>query len=147
MKKNAKTAVCTICGKKQPTKKFGRRGYYADGTVRRRSACRKCEQAKSPKRKRLSAVAKAVLNAETHGLAVKEYNRLLQDQDGLCAICYADKGTKTGRGLALDHCHKTGKIRGFLCSNCNTGLGLFQDSAFILRKAAIYLENAESGVA
>lgn len=39
----------------------------------------------------------------------------------------------------LDHCHITGKIRGFLCSNCNTGLGLFKDNINLLESAIKYL--------
>jgi len=40
----------------------------------------------------------------------------------------------------LDHCHETGGFRGFLCSNCNTGLGAFKDDAAILMNAISYLE-------
>ena len=57
---------------------------------------------------------------------------------GTCTICGMD--TK----LLLDHCHKTGRIRGWLCVRCNTGLGMFGDSAIILTKAVSYLRtNAE----
>ena len=40
----------------------------------------------------------------------------------------------------IDHCHKTGKVRGILCSECNTGLGKFKDSIELLQKAIEYLK-------
>ncbi len=79
-----------------------------------------------------------------------EYNKLWENQKGLCAICslpetMVDKGKV--RNLAADHCHKiqleTGetKIRGLLCTHCNNGLGRFKDSSTLLKKAAKYLDD------
>lgn len=53
-----------------------------------------------------------------------------------CACCGEPK-TKT---FHLDHCHKTGKIRDFICSSCNLGLGHFDDSLEKMQKAIKYLE-------
>ena len=39
----------------------------------------------------------------------------------------------------IDHCHSTGVFRGFICRNCNTGLGAFRDRPLILLRAALYL--------
>lgn len=50
-----------------------------------------------------------------------------------CMIC------KSTKRLCIDHCHSSGKIRGILCSKCNTGLGMFRDSPEFLTKAAEYL--------
>lgn len=66
---------------------------------------------------------------------------LFGSQGGRCAICGADLAT--GR-MAIDHCHRTGYIRGLLCRDCNLGLGLFRDNMHNLKRAAKYLEyNAE----
>lgn len=43
--------------------------------------------------------------------------------------------------LVVDHCHKTGKFRGWLCSGCNSGLGLLDDDLAGILKAAEYLNN------
>ena len=46
----------------------------------------------------------------------------------------------TGKRLAVDHCHKTGKIRGLLCTKCNIGLGYFNDDVILLKNSIRYLE-------
>lgn len=51
-----------------------------------------------------------------------------------CAICDSKER------LCIDHCHETGKVRGLLCSFCNTALGYFQDSTVKMEKAIMYLK-------
>lgn len=54
-----------------------------------------------------------------------------------CSICGCEElGSK---GLAIDHCHKTKKIRGMLCQNCNQALGKFKDNVLTMQKAIQYL--------
>ena len=67
----------------------------------------------------------------------EQYDLLFEKQGGLCAVCR--KSCATGRRLAVDHCHKTGKIRGLLCAGCNRGLGFFMDSLENLEAAKKYL--------
>lgn len=55
---------------------------------------------------------------------LKQYENLLQSQSNGCAICGKKTAFNSGIGrLHVDHCHKTGIIRGLLCSQCNTTLG------------------------
>jgi hypothetical protein len=69
------------------------------------------------------------------------YEQLELEQNKLCAIC---NGPTVGIGrLHLDHNHATGKIRGLLCSNCNTSLGGFMDNKELLLEAIKYLEKHE----
>jgi len=72
-----------------------------------------------------------------YGLSTEDYNRMFDEQDGKCAIC------KNAFVLVVDHCHETNEVRGLLCSMCNTGLGLFQDSLDNLESAKVYLKNRE----
>ena len=77
-----------------------------------------------------------------YGISISQYNIMLAAQAGCCAICGKPEVNEIrGRAVALavDHDHKTGTIRALLCSGCNTALGLFQDSADLLGKAAAYL--------
>ena len=46
----------------------------------------------------------------------------------------------------LDHCHKTGKIRAFLCSNCNRGIGCFHDDISKMKQAILYIESHKDNV-
>jgi hypothetical protein len=71
-------------------------------------------------------------------LSYKDYKNLVDKQKNLCAICgEKEKGRKS---LAIDHCHKTGKMRKLLCKSCNTGLGFFKDDTKLLERAIIYLQ-------
>jgi len=77
-----------------------------------------------------------------YGITVADYDRLLTEQDGGCAICGAAVSfTKAGKSkrLAVDHDHATGAVRGLLCVNCNRGVGYFADNPDRLTKAAAYL--------
>jgi hypothetical protein len=73
----------------------------------------------------------------TYGISIEEYGILLKKQGGRCAICGK---IPNGRDLCVDHDHKTGKIRGLLCHNCNTGIGQFQDNILLLQNTIKYLE-------
>ncbi len=72
-----------------------------------------------------------------HGLSPAEYDKMHLAQNGKCAICLKSPGEK---GLSIDHCHKTKVVRGLLCSNCNTAIGLLKDSAGSLFRATLYVE-------
>lgn len=69
-----------------------------------------------------------------YGISLEEYRELERKQNGLCAIC----GTKPKR-LFVDHNHKTGKVRGLLCGNCNFGIGYFYENINNLQKSITYL--------
>lgn len=78
-------------------------------------------------------------------ITIELYNKMLKDQDNKCKICNLPEITKNKNGvskfLSVDHCHKTGKIRGLLCSKCNSFLGMANDNINILKSAIIYLKN------
>jgi hypothetical protein len=81
-----------------------------------------------------------------YGITLAEYELMVERQRGLCAICGGPP--VKGRGAArerfnVDHCHKTGRIRGLLCSGCNRGLGYLGDTAVGLQAAVDYLSKWE----
>lgn len=73
-----------------------------------------------------------------HGLTQEQHETLLESQGGVCAICKSC--CPSGRSLAIDHCHDTGKVRGLLCMRCNHGIGSLRDSVELLNAAAMYLQ-------
>ena len=98
-------------------------------------------------RKNNPSKMKAIDLKKRFGITLEIYNSMLNEQNGVCKICSEaeksiDPRTKTVRHLAVDHCHTTGKIRGLLCSDCNTAVGLLKDSFTLLRKAALYVEDS-----
>ena len=71
-----------------------------------------------------------------YGITTKEYNTLLDAQDGVCAICFGGNNRK----LCVDHDHDTGKVRGLLCDKCNLGIGMLGDKVDALQRAIDYLK-------
>lgn len=55
-----------------------------------------------------------------YGITVDEYDGMLAAQGGVCKLC---GGLPKGKRLHVDHCHKTLRVRGILCTSCNTTIG------------------------
>ncbi len=77
-------------------------------------------------------------------LSFDEYEKMLNTQDNKCAICNQSETRKSSTSdeilrLAIDHCHKTNKVRGLLCHGCNTAIGKFKDDPNLLKSAINYL--------
>jgi len=123
------TAVCNQCGESKPVDQFPRLSY---GTY----LCEICLRA-----------AQAAQQLRRQGSSNQEYRMLLEAQGAKCAICGAIQGHQSCYGkvcrLAVDHDHRTGKVRGLLCNNCNRGLGRFRDSVENLEAAVRYLQREQ----
>lgn len=77
-----------------------------------------------------------------HGLSPEDYDRMVGQQDGKCAICGKSPGETDGVDryrLVIDHNHATGKVRALLCDFCNRGLGIFFDDPDLMVAAATYV--------
>jgi hypothetical protein len=151
---------CTKC--KQPGK-FYKQKARPDGLSNWCSACFR-KQAKTwrqsnPKRWREICAASNAAHPGTRknqrlrqfDISLLQYNALLALQNNVCAICHkpetlVDSRTGRLRALAVDHDHTTKRVRGLLCSACNTGLGKFKDNIDLLIAAVSYLFNPESRV-
>ena len=78
------------------------------------------------------------------GITIEDYDKMLESQNFACAICSSkETKRKNAEHFAVDHCHKTGKVRGLLCGRRNVGIGSLEDSHELLIKAANYLKNKE----
>lgn len=94
--------------------------------------------------------AKSLILKRQFGIVLNDYIEMFEKQGGKCYLCgtlgnvFSDK-KNLSTTLAVDHCHKTGKIRKLLCYKCNTGLGLFKDNPSLLRRAAAYIKEHSDG--
>jgi hypothetical protein len=139
-----KTKQCTKCLVFKGLDDFYRRGESG-----RKSECKDCDnqrhtkwRAKDPERTRRLWREAAQRHAprarlRIYGLTETEFEVLLKSQGGLCAICRSDGD------LCIDHDHSSGKVRGLLCSNCNSMLGMGQDDPARLELGAEYLRNSK----
>lgn len=114
-----------------------------------KSRCKKCRddynktyRKKNYEKRRISELKSRLFT--NFGLSLKNYNKMLEKQNNVCAICGCPEKNKAWSGiikrLSIDHNHKTGKIRGLLCDNCNRGLGYFKENTLILVKTIEYLQ-------
>lgn len=123
-------------------------GYFKD------KACSMCGEQFSPKAPSEHYCSEVCKNRglqnryflRVYGISVDKYEEMFTEQVGLCKICETEgfvmDATRHKMKLVVDHCHKTGVVRGLLCHNCNRGLGLLQDSTKALQNAISYLEGA-----
>lgn len=139
---------CTKCGEvkdlscfsKNVTKKDGysfhckecKKTFYKEDPIKHRERTRKNYFYDADK-----ARTKSVSGYE---ITKDEYYLLLSKQERKCAICGKTEEDNK-RALAIDHCHTTNKVRGLLCTCCNTALGKFKDSTELLHNAITYLLN------
>lgn len=77
--------------------------------------------------------------ARKYGIPVEDQKVMIAQQNNRCAniACLAEL---VGRTMQLDHCHRTGKVRAFLCGHCNAALGRMGDDPAKIRGLAEYIE-------
>ena len=137
---------CISCGTVKPISEYTKNGFNEKNEQVYKAKCKPCyntyknnwrtsrpdnyEKTKDIELKRL------------YGIGYQEYLNMLAAQQNACAICGT---TNTGayKAFHVDHCHKTGKVRGLLCSNCNTGIGNLKDDISMLERAIEYLKSSE----
>jgi hypothetical protein len=82
----------------------------------------------------------------THGITLEQFDALLKQQKGCCAICGRSESQSRpdAEFLHVDHDHETKTIRGLLCNNCNCGVGYFGDGNITRARAFVnYLASHE----
>lgn len=139
-KKRADVAVpsgtkwCPDCKQIKPLDDFARTKRSASGY---HSYCRPCHNARGKETvQRLYGNSRHYHLRRRYGIGQKEFDELLAEQGGGCAICGA------ANPQHVDHDHRTGWVRGILCFNCNGGLGQFRDDPGALSKAITYLRGS-----
>ena len=135
---------CTSCQEHLPDSSFPvKKWMNKDGstTKSKRSKCRLCLNKENtaryhsnPSTKRSHKEAAYRYNIKKYGLTVEQYEQMHSAQEGKCRICQCSP-----ERLSVDHCHKTGAVRGLLCGKCNSALGMVDDSADVLKNMIEYV--------
>ncbi|MDX3687690.1 endonuclease VII domain-containing protein [Streptomyces sp. NPDC017201] len=112
---------CRTCGEVKPHSEWHRNSTATDGLATRCKAC-KAIQGRAGHLKR------------HYGMTEAQREAMVSSQSGVCTICLA------APAVHVDHCHKTGRVRGVLCFNCNSAIGKLGDDPDSLRRAIAYLE-------
>jgi DNA repair exonuclease SbcCD ATPase subunit len=139
-----KTKRCSACDEVKSTDEFGSYPKAKDGLYYQ---CKKCAcdkvkeyQRENPEPGRIRAHNQRTQT--TFGLNREEYMALMAEQGDKCPICEKPFGKKKKH---LDHNHKTGEVRKFLCGTCNQAIGLFLEDTTALQATIDYLKGYDSG--
>lgn len=119
--KMVKLKFCTKCNENYPaTIEF----FYSNKPAKDGLSfwCKECGKRDSRKRKQQHRESEY---QRKYGITIKQYNKMFNLQHGCCAVCNKHQSTFEKR-LAVDHNHKTGKIRGLLCAGCNANVGFYE---------------------
>lgn len=113
--------LCRQCGEIKPHSEWHKNTSASDGLSTRCKAC-KAIQGRAGHLKR------------SYGMTEAQRDEMIAAQGGLCCICLK------APAVHVDHCHKTGRVRGVLCFNCNTAIGKLGDDPDAARRVVSYLE-------
>jgi hypothetical protein len=123
--------TCTCCQQTLSDEMFHKRT-YRNGRVGLQPKCKKCATENRRQYYKPHEYMRRKFN-----LTDKQYAELMKHDN--CEVCGRDITNKK----CIDHCHNTEKIRGVLCNNCNTTLGLVGDNVQVLTELIRYLERSE----
>lgn len=79
-----------------------------------------------------------------YGITLDDRNKIIEKQNGRCAICNEELDLEHNRRTHLDHCHETNIIRGILCIHCNLFIAKFNDDIILFRKVIHYIQYHEN---
>lgn len=108
---------------------------YAAANRDRRRELHKRWRRKNPER--LKELLRRTRLKREYGITPERVAEMLLAQENACAICL--RRFAGSRKPCVDHCHRTGLVRGLLCRACNVGLGAFGDDPALLSAAAFWL--------
>ncbi len=140
--------ICTKCKVPKPIKEFRKSKSYSSGYVPQCNPCiRKYVNIYQNTEAGKLKLKKAGLKY-SYGITLDEYNKMLEEQGNVCAICKKfpqEKHAKYGtiKSLSVDHNHATDKVRGILCGPCNRAIGYLKSVATTLSAAAYLQERGE----
>ena len=139
---------CGSCGEYLSVSEFG---FSSSTPSRLKSWCKKCTSIYTKENKPSTEATESYKDKtliRKYGITLDDYNLMLEDQGGVCAICGLAEYAKSNSGndgtklMAVDHNHESGTVRGLLCARCNMAIGLLMDDRRVLLSAIEYLEDS-----
>jgi len=124
---------CKYCLKEKQLNEFPKHSGHRDGHA---ATCKQCKKIKYPPTAEQKQRAYERNIKRNYGITIDDYDAMYEKQGGLCLGC---KKGNSGSRFHIDHCHKTGKVRGLLCGKCNAALGLVEDNIATLSNLIVYL--------
>jgi hypothetical protein len=139
---------CSTCKEEKDLSEFHKSSRSVDGYGYR---CISCDRAarvnyREKNRERFLEKAREVNWKVRFGITREDYDRMLKEQGGRCAVCKTTNpngptsNSNKMKNFSVDHCHQTGAIRGLLCTACNRGIGLLGDTVEAILEALRYLQ-------
>lgn len=138
------SGTCASCGKKQcECERHYQREYKRTNktrTLQQQRETRDRLKLQDPQRAATKERRKGL--SKNYGITPEEFDTMLAAQNDRCAGCGRTAEEAGGRWprLHVDHCHRTGRVRGLLCHGCNVAIGHARDNPQTLRNLAAYLE-------
>ena len=121
-------STCSRCGLLKHRNEFARNQHNKGDIVARRAYCKECGKKMRP------------INIKNRAEYEKRHPRPKLNEPFLCPICKVEKMPWGARQITLDHDHKTGEIRGWVCGECNAGMGKLKDDVNILQRAIDWIK-------
>lgn len=133
--------TCKVCKIKKNEQEF-ELSYSLKNPTNRRKQCKKCRnKQRNLYESRYGDGLRERNLKKFYNMSREDYLLMSSLQDNKCFICEKINNFGPWKDkLVVDHCHKSGKIRKLLCDKCNKGLGQFDDSPELLKKAANYIQ-------
>ncbi len=129
--------VCNKCGADKPSSEYYARKNRPCGIG---SECKQCIRDRANSRYKDNPERVLDMSAaRTYNTTVEHIQQLREEAGGKCQIC-GREGKAHYKRLVIDHDHKTGKIRGCICSNCNSILGYCNDDITTLQNLIKYMQ-------
>jgi len=143
------TKECSKCGIRKAAEDFPKNNAFEFG---RASECKACHNARGRKWRAMAMKERPEFRerreksqrkarAKKYGLTLKELDSLETRSGGVCEICDnpPNMAGTSSNALNVDHCHKSGKVRGMLCSRCNLTIGVVGEDPSVLESMIAYL--------
>lgn len=129
-----KTKICPACKKELPLSEFHKTKHKKLGVV---SRCKKCR-----KQYKYEYILHGKFN-----ITMNEYNKMLEEQNGVCGICKKkiEDVSKRRKYLCVDHDHNSMKLRGLLCPQCNKAIGTIDENIDTLKNMISYIKEFNGG--